>query len=136
MDDLSKASRIASFGMKAQAKRLRVVSENLANADSLASAPGGDPYRRKQVIFRNELNRELGADVVKVKRTIEDATDFGRKYDPAHPGADDKGYVLTPNVNPLIEVMDMREAQRTYEANLHAISMSREMMSKTIELLR
>lgn len=136
MDDLSKASRIASFGMKAQSKRLRVVSENLANVDSLATVPGGEPYRRKLVTFRNQLDRALEADVVRARRTVRDMSDFGREYNPGHPAADANGYVLKPNVNPLIEAMDMREAQRSYEANLHVITISREMMSKTLELLR
>lgn len=136
MDDLSKASSIASFGMKAQAKRLRVVAENLANADSLALTPGGDPYRRKLVTFKGELDRSLDADVVRARDTERDMSDFGREYKPGHPAADADGYVLTPNVNPLIEVMDMREAERSYEANMHAITISREMVSKTIDLLR
>lgn len=136
MDDLSKVSRIASFGMKAQAKRLRVVSENLANADSLAKTPGGEPYRRKLVTFKNVLERDLEAEVVRVRRTERDMSDFGREYNPSHPAADADGYVLKPNVNPLIEVMDMREAQRSYEANMHAVTISREMVGKTLELLR
>jgi flagellar basal-body rod protein FlgC len=136
MDDISKAARIASAGMKAQSKRLRVVAENMANADSLPSTAGQDPYRRKMVTFRNELDREVNADLVKVDRTIRDMSDFGRKYEPGHPAADANGYVSTPNINPLVEVMDLREAQRSYEANLSVISMSREMTSKTIDLLR
>ncbi len=136
MDDISKAARIASAGMKAQSKRLRVVAENMANADSLPKTAGEDPYRRKMVTFRNELDREVNADLVKVDRTIRDMSDFGRKYEPGHPAADANGYVSTPNINPLVEVMDLREAQRSYEANLSVISMSREMASKTIDLLR
>jgi flagellar basal-body rod protein FlgC len=136
MDDISKAARIASAGMKAQSKRLRVVAENMANADSLPSTPGADPYRRKMVTFRSELDRDMNADVVKVDRTIRDMTDFGRKYEPGHPAADADGYVATPNVNPLVEVMDLREAQRSYEANMSVISMSREMTAKTIDLLK
>lgn len=136
MDDLSKATSIASFGAKAQAKRLRVISENLANADSLAKTPGGEPYRRKIVQFRNQLDPALEAATVRADRTDRDMTDFGRKYDPGHPGADEQGYVMTPNVNPLIEVMDLREAQRSYEANLNTISISRDLLGKTLELLR
>lgn len=136
MDDISKAARIASAGMKAQSKRLRVVAENMANADSLPATPGADPYRRKMVTFRSELDRDMNADLVKVDRTIRDMSDFGRKYEPGHPAADANGYVATPNVNPLVEVMDLREAQRSYEANMSVISMSREMTSKTIELLK
>lgn len=136
MDDLSKATRIASSGLKAQAKRVRVISENMANADSIAKTPGGEPYRRKLVVFRNQLDRALDAKTIRADRTTRDMTDFGRKYSPGHPGADESGYVMTPNVNPLIEMMDMREAQRSYEANLQVISMSRDLMSKTIDLLR
>lgn len=136
MDDLSKATAIASTGLKAQAKRVRVISENMANADSVAKSPGGEPYRRKLITFRNQLSRELDAKTVRADRTVRDMTDFGRKYMPGHPGADEQGYVLTPNVNPLIEMMDMREAQRSYDANLQVINMSRDLMSKTIELLR
>lgn len=136
MDDISSASRIASSGLKAQAKRLRVVSENMANADSLAKSPGAEPYRRKLITFKNVVDRETGLETVKVDKTTRDTTDFGRRYEPGHPGADATGYVLTPNVNPLVEVMDMREAQRTYDANLNVISMSREMTAKTLDLLR
>ncbi|MFA7430747.1 MAG: flagellar basal body rod protein FlgC [Rhodospirillaceae bacterium] len=136
MDDLSKASRIASFGMKAQAKRLRVVSENMANVDSLATTPGGEPYRRKLVTFKSMLERDMDTEVVRVRRTVRDMSDFERDYNPSHPAADANGYVLKPNVNPLIEVMDMREAQRSYEANMHVVTISREMVGKTLELLR
>ncbi len=136
MDDLSKASHIASFGMKAQAKRLRVVAENMANVESLATTPGGEPYRRKLVTFKSELERGMDAEVVRVRRTVRDMSDFERDYNPSHPAADAAGYVLKPNVNPLIEAMDLREAQRSYEANMHVVTISREMVGKTLELLR
>ncbi|KJS34742.1 MAG: flagellar basal-body rod protein FlgC [Rhodospirillaceae bacterium BRH_c57] len=136
MDDLSKASHIASFGMKAQAKRLRVVAENMANVESLATTPGGEPYRRKLVTFKSVLDRDIEADVVRVRRTVRDMSDFDRDYNPSHPSADANGYVLKPNVNPLIEAMDLREAQRSYEANMHVVTISREMVGKTLELLR
>lgn len=136
MDEITKASRIASAGLKAQAKRLRVVAENMANADSLAKSPGEEPYRRKLITFKSAVDNETGMETVKVDKTLRDTTDFGRKYDPGNPIADATGYVLTPNVNPLVEVMDMREAQRTYEANLNVISMSREMTAKTLDLLK
>ena len=122
--------------MKAQATRLRVISENLANADSTAEVPGGEPYRRKLVTFRNQLDRELEADTVKVKRIYNDRSPLASKYDPTHPGANEQGYVLQPNVNPLIEMMDMREAQRSYEANMNVIATSRQMVAKTLDLLR
>ena len=108
MDDLKISSQVAAKAMKAQATRLRVISENLANSDSTAEVPGGDPYRRKMVTFRNQLDRTLEADTVKVKKITQDMSKLPSKYDPTHPGADDKGYVLMPNVNPLVEMMDMR----------------------------
>jgi flagellar basal-body rod protein FlgC len=136
MDDLKISSQIASYGMKAQATRLRVISENLANADSTSETPGGEPYRRKLVTFRNQLDRSLEADTVKVKKITNDTSKLPSKYDPTHPGADEKGYVLMPNVNPLVEMMDMREAQRSYEANMDVITTSRQMVAKTLELLK
>ena len=136
MDDLTVSSDIAAKGMKAQATRLRVISENLANADSTAETAGGEPYRRKLVTFRNQLDRELGADTVKVNRIFSDPSKLPSKYDPANPAANAQGYVSTPNVNPLIEMMDMREAQRSYEANMNVISVSRDMVAKTLSLLK
>ena len=136
MDDLTLSKTIASSGMKAQAMRLRVISENLANADSLAKTPGGMPYRRKTVTFRNELDKATGAELVKVGRVSRDRSRHERKNDPNHVAADADGYVLLPNVNPLIETMDMREAQRTYDANVNVISVSKDMMAKTLDLIR
>lgn len=136
MDNLSASSKIAAHGMKAQATRLRVISENLANVNSTSEVPGGEPYRRKLITFRNSLDRELEANTVKVKKIYDDKTELGTRYDPAHPASDANGYVLTPNVNPLIEMMDMREAQRSYEANMNVITTSRQMMMKTLELLK
>ena len=122
--------------MKVQGTRLRVISENLANADSLPTGPGKSPYRRKNIQFQNVLDRELGLNLVKVKKIGVDKSEFNRRFDPGHPAADEKGYVQTPNVKTLIEVMDMREAQRSYEANLTAIRTARSMMRRTIGLLR
>lgn len=136
MDPLKNASKIAIAGMKAQSERLRVISENLANVDSLAQSPDGKPYQRKAVSFKSELDREMGTNLVKVDKVRPDTSEFQRRYDPKHPAADRDGYVLAPNVNPLIEMMDMREAQRSYEANLKIIEASRGMMMKTMELLR
>ncbi len=136
MDDLSISSKVASTGMKAQATRLRVISENLANADSTSEIPGKEPYRRKLITFRNALNKEFDADTVKVKRIVNDKTPLKSKYDPSHPGANAEGYVQIPNVNSLVELMDMREAQRSYEANLNVISTSRSMVAKTLELIK
>lgn len=136
MDDLSKSSAIASAGMKAQSKRIRVTSENLANANSISNQPGGEPYRRKLVTFKNVMDQELDAVKPMVRRNEEDMSPFGRKYDPGHPAADENGYVLTPNVNPLIELMDLREAERSYEANMNVIQVSKMLVSRTVDLLR
>lgn len=136
MDDLLKTLRISAAGMKAQGTRLRVVSENVANADSLPTQPGEDPYRRKVVTFRNELDRKIGTNTVQVDRVKSDQSEFKRRYDPAHPAAGADGYVMAPNVNTLVEMMDMREAQRSYEANLNVIKSSKMMLQKTIGLLR
>jgi flagellar basal-body rod protein FlgC len=134
--DLTKSLQISAAGMKAQGTRLRVISENLANADSAAQSPGVDPYRRKVVTFRNQLDQALGAQTVKVDRVRTDASEFERRYNPGHPGADDQGYVRMPNVNSLIELMDLREAERSYQANLNVIETAKGMIGRTIELLR
>ena len=134
--DFDKTLSIATAGMMAQNVRVRVISENIANAGSLAESAGGDPYRRKIVNFKNTLDRELGVNTVEVKRISTDPSDFGRRYQPAHPAADADGYVLTPNVQSLLEMMDLREAQRGYDSNLRVIDAARTMLSRTIELLR
>jgi flagellar basal-body rod protein FlgC len=134
--DLMESLMISAAGMRAQGQRLRVVAENLANADSVAEAPGGDPYRRKTISFKNQLDRELGMETVQVSKVGEDPSDFRMKYDPGNPAADGKGYVKLPNVNSLIEMSDMREAQRSYEANLKAIEVARSMLQRTIDLIR
>lgn len=134
--DLYKSMAASAAGMKVQGARLKVISENLANANTTAETPGDLPYRRKTITFANELDRKLGVNTVKVAKIGVDKSDFERRYDPSHPSADADGYVLMPNVNTLVEAMDMREAQRTYEANLSAIDTARQMLSRTLELLR
>ena len=136
MNDLSIAMRISSAGMEAQGFRMRTVAENLANADSTARTADGDPYRRRVVSFRNVLDRSLGASVVRVDRVVPDRSDFRQRYDPQHPAANAEGYVQLPNVNPMIEMMDMRQAQRSYEANLSMIEVARGMVQRTIDILR
>lgn len=136
MDDLFTTFRISASGMKVQGTRLRVISENIANADSLPTEPGKQPYRRKEVTFKNAFDRAAGTDLVEVHRIRPDHSEFGKRFDPGHPAADKDGYVLTPNVNTLIEVMDMREAQRSYEANLSVIRSTKTMMQRTIDILR
>ena len=134
--DLIKAIKASAAGMKAQGTRLRIVSENLANAQSVARQPGAEPYRRKVVSFSNELDRTAGIDTVRASRVDRDTTPFERRLDPGHPGADKDGFVLLPNVNPVIELMDMREAQRSYEANMNTLVAARQMIQRTVELLR
>lgn len=136
MDDLLKTFRISASGMKAQGTRLRVISENIANADSLPRAPDQQPYRRKVVTFKNELDRRIGLQTVRVDKIGTDAGEFEKRFEPSHPGADADGYVLVPNVNSLIEMSDMREAQRSYEANLAVIKSSKTMLTATIEILK
>lgn len=136
MDDILASSKIAVSGMKAQATRLRIVSQNMANADSLSKVAGGDPYQRKLVVFKNVLDAETGSDVVKVSKELRDTSDFNLKYEPSHPAANVDGYIKTPNVNMLVEMMDMKQAQRSYEANLNVISASKELMAKTIDILK
>ena len=136
MFDLVKSIKIAAAGMQTQGMRLRVISENIANANSLAQSPGGEPYRRKVVTFKNALDRELQARTVRVDNIIQDKTEFSKKYDPTHPAADKDGYIMLPNVNGLVEMMDMREAQRSYEANLSVVEVAKGMLVRTIDLLR
>jgi flagellar basal-body rod protein FlgC len=136
IDPLQLASRIAASGLEAQSSRMRVVSENLANAQSTGTTPGADPYRRKTITFGNELDRISGATLVSVANIGTDRSDFRVEHDPGHPAADAAGYVKLPNVNMLIEMADMREANRSYEANLQVIKQAREMVSMTIDLLR
>lgn len=136
MDDILSTMRISAAGMKAEGTRLRVIAENIANADSLPTAPGQQPYRRKTVTFRNELERSTGLNTVQVDKIRPDMSKLKKEYLPDHPAADAQGYVLAPNVSSLIEMMDMREAQRSYEANLNVIRTSKDMARDAINVLR
>lgn len=136
MDDISATLHLSAAGMRAQGTRLRVIAENIANADSEATAPGQEPYRRRVVTFRNALDRESGAEAVRVKDIYDDPTPFPRRWDPGHPAADASGYVLESNVNPLIEMTDMQEAQRSYEANLNVVRAAKGMAQDVIDVLR
>lgn len=133
---ISDTLHIAASGMKAQDDRLRLVAENLANADSTSSVPGGLPYRRKTITFQNVLDKELNIEMVKVSKRGVDSSDFTKKYEPGHPAADEEGYVLYPNVSPIVEMIDMQEARRAYEANLNVVQVSKAMLAQTIDLLR
>ena len=134
--DLDKALRISAAGMAAQSTRLRVVAENLANRDSTGETPGADPYRHRTVTFADRLDRASGTRTVNVSRVGQAQREFPRRFGPSHPAADAQGYVKTPNIDSLIEVMDMREAQRSYNANLSVLETTRGMLSRTIEALR
>lgn len=134
--DIETSMLISAAGLRAQSLRMRVISENLANASSIASNPDVDPYRRKIVSFKNMMDQELGVSLVKVDKVDYDKKPFGTKYDPGHPAADEKGYIKESNVQSMIETMDMQQAQRTYQANLNAISASRNMLMQTVELLK
>jgi flagellar basal-body rod protein FlgC len=128
------AMAIASSALRAQQARMRVIAENLANSDSTSRTPGGDPYRRQVAVF--EPQAVDGGQGVRMARVTQDKTDFKTEYAPGHPGADAQGYVRLPNVDPLIEAMDMRDAQRAYEANLNVIETARSMDSRTLDLLK
>jgi flagellar basal-body rod protein FlgC len=134
--DLSKTLNISSAGMDAQAMRLRVVAENLANQETTGSAPGIAPYQRQTVTFQNKLDSTLGVETVSVKQVGRDKTAFPKRFDPANPAADPQGYVQTPNVDSFVELMDMRDAQRTYDANLSVLQVTRGMLSRTIAMLK
>jgi flagellar basal-body rod protein FlgC len=134
--DLDRALRVSAAGMAAQTSRLRVIAENIANRDSTGESPGADPYRRKTVSFGARLDRELGAQLVQVRRVGQDPRPFPERFEPSHPAANDRGYVKTPNVDSLVENMDMREANRGYSANLAVLETTRGMLLRAIEALR
>jgi len=134
--DISRALDISAAGMSAQTSRLRVIAENLANQDTTGSTPGAAPYRRKTVTFANQMDRASGADLVTVAKVGRDESDFPLRYDPSHPAADARGYVKTPNVNSFVEVMDMKEAERSYNANLAVMQSTRAMLERTLEYLK
>jgi flagellar basal-body rod protein FlgC len=136
VSDFTRSMGIATSGLRAQAGRMRVISENIANADSTAPTAGGDPYRRKVPTFVNQLDRVLDAKTVSMGRIRPDQSDFRTKYEPSNPAADANGYVKYPNVNPLVEMTDMRDAQRSYEANLNIISATRRMIQRTLDILK
>ncbi|CCE03335.1 flagellar basal body rod protein FlgC [Bradyrhizobium sp. STM 3809] len=134
--DFLRSMTIATSGLRAQAGRMRVISENIANADSTAAKAGGDPYRRKVPTFSSALDRALDANVVTLGKVVPDQSSFRVKYDPSNPAADASGNVKYPNVNPLIEMTDMRDAQRSYEANLNIIGATRRMIQRTLDILK
>lgn len=134
--DLTGAMNISANGMDAQTARLRIIAQNIANQDTTGSSPGADPYRRKTITFESTLDRAAGVSTVRVKSVGTDSTDLPQRYDPANPASNAQGYVKLPNVNSFVEVMDMREAERSYSANLSVMQATRSMLNKTIELLK
>lgn len=136
MDPLAASLSASAAGMRAQALRLRVISENLANQDNASIDPSQDPYRRKTIHFKNVLDRKLGVEIVQVDRIEQDQSPFKLQYEPSHPGADDNGYVKYSNVRGLIEVADMRQANRSYQAQLNVFRLTKQMQARTNELLR
>ncbi|MBV8616824.1 MAG: flagellar basal body rod protein FlgC [Acetobacteraceae bacterium] len=134
--DLEKSLAISASGMQAQTTRLTTIAQNLANQDSTGSAPGADPYQRKTVSFADKMDRALGVELVGVRAIGRDRAAFPLRYDPANPAADAQGYVKMPNVNALVELADMREAERSYQANLSVMQTARGMLTRTIGMLR
>jgi flagellar basal-body rod protein FlgC len=136
VDALQASLKIAGSGMEVQSARLRVISENVANAQSTGATSGADPYVRKTISFDNEMDRATGIQTVRVKGIGVDSQPFKIELDPGNPAADSKGYVKMPNVNLLVELADMREANRSYEANLQVVKQSGDLTSMTIGLLK
>ena len=134
--DFNTSMTIAASGLRTQSERMKTISENIANASSTSQVAGGDPYRRKVTTIHSNFNRDLNATLVEAGKPSSDLSDFRKQYDPGNPAADKSGYVKMPNVNSLVEIMDMREAQRSYEANINVITASRRMIARTIEILK
>lgn len=136
MNDFLSSLKVAATGLHAQNARMRVIAENIANADSAGRTPGEDPYRRRIPTFKAVMDNEIGAQVVELGRIAIDGSDFQSRYEPGHPAADARGYVRYPNVNTLVESMDMRQAQRSYEANLNVVTVTRSMLGRTLDILK
>ena len=134
--DFLKSIAIAASGLRAQAGRMRIISENIANADSTADSDGAEPYRRRMATFKSEMDRALDAQLVALGNVKTDPSEFRIKHEPGHPAADQNGNVKYPNVNSLVEMTDLREAQRSYEANINVIGASRRMIQRTIDILK
>ena len=135
-NDLNQALNVSATGMDAQTTRLRVIAENIANQDTTGSYPGADPYRRKTVTFESAVDRAAGVEAVRIKNIGLDNSDLPLRYDPANPASNASGYVKLPNINSFVEIMDMREAERSYSANLSVMQATRSMLNKTIDLLK
>ena len=136
MSDFMSSLKIAASGLHAQNARMRVIAENIANADSAGKTPEEEPYRRRIPTFKAVMDEEAGGQVPQIGRLSYDQSDFNMRFEPGHPAADEKGYVRYPNVNPMVEMTDMREAQRSYEANINVIGATRRMIQRTLEILK
>jgi flagellar basal-body rod protein FlgC len=134
--DFSTSMTVAASGMRAQSERMKIIAENIANANSTSPAPGGEPYRRQIATVKSSFDREMDATVVKAGRPLPDMSAFRTQYDPGNPEADKQGYVKLPNVNSLIEIMDMREAQRSSEADITVMDATKSMQARTVDLLK
>jgi flagellar basal-body rod protein FlgC len=134
--DLNTSLQVSAAGMQAQVARIKIVSENLANQNTTGSSPGADAYRRRTVTFANSLDKELGVETVKVKSVGIDKSEQPSRYDPGNPAANKDGYVKTPNVNTFVELMDMRDAEQSYSANLNVASTTRNMLNQTLNLIK
>ena len=134
--DFSKSMAVAASGMRAQTDRMKTIAENIANANSTSPVKGADPYRRKIATITPNFDRELDATLVNAGKPIPDRSDFRSQYDPGNPNADKQGYVKLPNVDSLVEIMDMRAAQRSYEADLSVMESTKQMLAKTVDLLK
>jgi flagellar basal-body rod protein FlgC len=136
VNDFLSSLKIAASGLTAQTARMRVIAENIANADSAGKTPTDQPYRRRIPTFQTVLDPQSGDAGVRVGNVALDMSDFESRYEPGHPAADQNGYVKYPNVDPLVEAVDMREAQRTYEANLNVVTVTKQMLSRTLDILK
>ena len=134
--DFTTSMAVAASGLRAQSDRMKIIAENLANANSMSATPGGDPYRRQIATVKSEFDEQLGASVVEPGQPIQDTSPFRSQYDPGNPDADKQGYVKLPNVNTIVEILDMREAQRSYEADLTVMNATKNMLSRTVDLLK
>jgi flagellar basal-body rod protein FlgC len=134
--DLNTSLQVSAAGMEAQVARIRVIAENLANQTTTGSSPGAEAYRRRTITFQNRLDKVLGVDTVSVKSVGTDKSELPLRYEPGNPAANKDGYVKTPNVNSFIELMDMRDAEHAYSANLTVSSAARTMLTRTLDLLK
>ena len=136
MSDFLSSLKIAATGLHAQNARMQIIAENLANVDSAGKTPTDNPYRRRIPTFKAVMDADAGGQIVKIGKTALDMSDFNMRYEPGHPAANSAGYVKYPNIDPLVEAMDMRQAQRTYEANLNVVTTTRQMLSRTLDILK